>query len=681
MISSLPDAGTEGSLFQSGNGVTASTAISAVGTRITHSTGAFVFVRQASLLDDPVEIAVSVFSDENATQLLSADTVRVLVQTACPAVPELEAPSWGINEFQPPTPSDVELTFDNDLRVFTLRATLPYLRDASTYVVDLADFDQDSDDLRASTNCGARAPLPTLAPYNTLWEAAPHSQYPSALGSVDYLAYPPVQSEWTVAAGSSCGNWTLQRSWTFAELVDCQQRDGVTPSVAVLTDAELGQVSYAGAVYINVVRPLDAQDESAGMQRAQFVYPFTLRFQSFLEATATAQSSNDFQMSTREVTLQNGTGCLQMVVQTVYIPGAIGGLINPSVDLPTDGNGVALAVTAASAGCDAQSTTPCVQQWLVESCPVAWADEYNGEYTLRWEVPGAAPDVFGIISIVQQAAPEGVEQQINFQNGIRFFRAEADWLQGENEVVTGVSPGFSTGEIVYVRDDVSVAAGDENNFGLAITNAWICYSENDVYVIEVADGKQGCVDPFILEAERAQLVADGAAVSTGAAALFNVQLDDGSAAFVLDSVVSTGLFFNAQPIAAAGTRNYTVHLQLELTQLPAGGANKRSLSDSRTQQRPTMIDAVYSMRDGSLRHRKRQAATTAVRNNAEAFSLAAVQDGDAQQGGGDLGGNSGSAAGGSDTDATGDNQGSGAAAMTLSMALVAALCAASLLFA
>ena len=431
-------------------------------------------------------------------------------------------------------------------------------------MVDLADFDPFADDdVCATTNCAARAALAPQTAFTSLWDAAPHAQYPSALDSIAYLAWPPVQSEWTVTA-SACGNVTLTRTFTFAQLVGCVQRDGSTASVSVVTDTN-GQVAYSGAVYASVVRPLDAQDETAGLQQTRHVFPFLFRFVSLMQALTSAESDQNFQLRSRTVSLANDTGCLQMQVQTVYVPGGITQLTNPTVQPPA--NGVALAVTGPDALCDPQVAEPCVQLWSVTSCPTPWDSAYNGEYLLRWTVNGTAEEVFALLSLLQAIAPDDSVQDLAFAHGLRMFRSSADWLSGTGEVEAGVGAGYAVGDTVFVRDTVAVAAGDEQNFELSVLNAWVCYSDNDAYVIEVADGKQGCADAFIRDDQRVQLVLDAVVLTDGTAGDFAVVIADSvDTPFVDSASVSAGVQFSAQPIAAQESRNYTVHLQLQLLQ-------------------------------------------------------------------------------------------------------------------
>lgn len=307
---------------------------------------------------------------------------------------------------------------------------------------------------------------------------------------------------------------------------------------------------YRGSIYVNALTPIDQGHAEWGFSKFRHVYPFEFGFRQRLTALVGVPTEQALRVFVREAKIDT-SGKMLLTVETHYANDE--GLESPSVD-------PALTVGTHSGLCTGASGL-CIQEWHYSK--EGWANSDNIAYQFKWKVHIDQHEVGVSITIKQQLQETQSETGLDVgQLDLRVFASEANLISGSNEVVYG-SKIFDPRERVFIRADLVVPAVDANNFELDVKNVWVCYSEIEGYQIEyIEDQKRGCLDSFILDSERFQIMTEGADTSSE----FTLNTHKDKAWANPAGKASDGFSYLATPQLPAG-RTYTIHVEADVTQV------------------------------------------------------------------------------------------------------------------
>jgi hypothetical protein len=562
----------------------------------------------------------------------------------CNSVVELKD-SQGNIVFSPPVPT-ARIHYESRTTRFTLSVDAAYVHDDASYLIDFDDFSARTDSWRAMSSCANHQNLPSDAelPFRWLWQSAPTASFPHALDG-SFLAYPSVDN-WAQRAGDTtgdaelCGSVHYNTSYSFSELVACERRDGST-AVALGTDVERGLLMYSGNLYVNALAPIDKRREHWGFAKFRHVFPFEFGFKQRVSAVIGVPTEQALRVFVRSAEIDSD-GRLKLAVETHYAQPS--GLMESAVFR----NGVTSRIASVHGdGPCTHGGQLCVQQWKYEA--EQWAEQDNGQFRFTWRV---VIDGHGVgVDITLYQALQEVQSETGLAIGelkLRVFDQLADMSLGENEVDLE-SRIFDPRERMFLRADLIVPQADQLNFGLRLLNVWVCFSEIEGYQIEYIEGqKNGCLDPFIRDTERFQLLDEGAL--TGGP--LDVTIEEFAAE--LPTLIaewrnplgpSAAISFLATPQLPVG-RTYTIHIEAEISQLAptaplqsSSTAEKRSTDDDR-QQEHTQYDGIpiTAIQGGTIDHRRSihfalqghrlRADDGDSQSTALSFQVAAREDGD-----------------------------------------------------
>jgi len=492
----------------------------------------------------------------------------------CLAIPALKD-SKGNTVHSPPVPQ-CRIHYDSSLQRFTLNVNATYLRDDATYLVDFDDFDPKLDNLRYMYGtCGNRdsLPPPTQLPFREMWYSAPTSTFPHAIDG-SYPAY-RTRSSWMMQNDQHCDRIVYNSSYSFNEFTHCQNR-GVGSGYAVALSTENSMLMYRGNVYVNVLVPIDLTQEQWGYTKFRHVYPFEFGFKQRITGLVGTPTEQDLRVFIRSAQIMPN-GQLQLVVETQYA--RTEGLKAPSVS-PSR-----LLTTQGSDPCtNAGSSQLCIQEWHYATAVNApWTDADNHAYNFGWQAVYDSHPMSVTITLQQQL--QEVQSETGLDIGslqLRVFSTQSDLILGQNAVNNDHT--FDPRDTVYVRADLVVPTDDQQNFGLRVANAYLCYSAIEGYKIEYSQtGKQGCLDPFILNSERFHLVDEFQVGSDANTIDFSTDLLNSIQQYLNPAGPTDSFSFLANPQQVVD-RIYTIHVEVEINQ--RSPSNKRSLDGSVDQSAP-----------------------------------------------------------------------------------------------
>jgi hypothetical protein len=493
---------------------------------------------------------------------------------SCLAIPALKD-SKGNTVHSPPVPQ-CRIHFESSLQRFTLKVNATYLRDDATYLVDFDDFDPKLDNLRYMYgNCANRDSLPPPAqlPFREMWYSAPTSTYPHSIDG-SYPAY-KTRSSWMMDNEDHCDRIVYNTSYSFNDLTHCQNR-GIGSGYAVALTTENSMLMYRGNVYVNVLVPIDLNQEQWGYTKFRHVYPFEFGFKQRVSALVGTPTEQDLRVFIRSAQLLPN-GQLQLVVETQYA--RLEGLKAPSV------NPNRLLITQGSDPCSGSGSSQlCIQEWhYATDVNSPWSVADNHAYSFGWQAVYDSHPMTVTITIQQQL--QEVQSETGLDIGslqLRVFYTQSDLVLGQNPVNNDHT--FDPRDTVYVRADLVVPTDDQQNFGLRVVNAYLCYSAIEGYQIEYAEnGKQGCLDPFILDTERFHLIDESQVGGDANVVDFSTNLLDSVQQYLNPAGPTDSFSFLANPQQQVD-RIYTIHVECEITQRAPSA--KRAIDGSVEQAAP-----------------------------------------------------------------------------------------------
>lgn len=478
--------------------------------------------------------------------------------------------SRGNTVYAPPVPT-CRIHYDRTVQRFTLNVTGAYLTDQSTYLIDFDDFNAGNsnyggNNLRQNKGtCASRDDIGNAAavPFIEMWYAAPTATFPHSLDG-SYPAYHP-RSTWSVSTiNNDCSQVYFNTSYSFTNLTHCKKRDD-TYAVALTTRD--GMLMYTGNVYVNILVPIDLNHEEWGYTKFRNVYPFEFGFKQRMTALVGVPSEEDIRVFVRSAQLDSA-GILTLTIETQYA--RPDGLNTASVS-PTNTH---IALTSSADACNGAQQL-CIQLWQYGGS-VAWDPQVDdGTYTLTWQAIDDGHPISVVITLAEKL--QEVQSETGLDIGslqLRVFNTSSDMQLGQNAIDNTYV--FDPRDTVFVRADLMVPTADEQNFGLVIENAYLCYSAIEGYQIEYSEnGKQGCLDPFILDTERFQLINNTVAITTPQGIDFSTNLMSSVSTFLNPTGPSDVFSFVANPQQEVD-RIYTIHLECYITQRTP---TKRSVDD------------------------------------------------------------------------------------------------------
>eukprot|EP01027_Heterolobosea_sp_BB2_P001781 GEZU01002664.1.p1 GENE.GEZU01002664.1~~GEZU01002664.1.p1 ORF type:complete len:500 (-),score=213.02 GEZU01002664.1:64-1563(-) len=425
-----------------------------------------------------------------------------------------------------------------------------------------------SGQINTPTNCQNReaASFPAEVSFADYWNSAPDANKKDALGTTAFLAYPPANI-WTLT-NTSCNQVKYSTELAFSEMLGCRD---LANKQLVTVNSQLGTslTTYQGSIYVSVVRPVDKNDRAAGYNRILFSYPFTFQFNMIVNNVVNVNAEQTAKVTVRDMYIDTD-GKLLMRLDTQFVnPASNNGW---SLYAPTFMAGPkAMTFVEAPAAQTSACAYPCRQTWTAKSSDVA--SSFSGIYDYSWSIVECNGDTCTQTS-------NKVLAKINVDNTLatlqgsnnETFSATISTYSDSGFQVQSAGP-FYQDQRLYVKDTLNVAAADVNNFQVTITNAWVCYPNNDANppVWDPANGKQGCkvAVPGYIEANQiVQLVANGAATTSNQNQLnFQTTMYAPQSISALPYKSTAGFSFAVQPLASATSRVYYLHLETRVDQV------------------------------------------------------------------------------------------------------------------
>ena len=475
--------------------------------------------------------------------------------------------SHGNTVFAPPVPTCL-IHYDRTAQRFTLNVTGAYLNDQATYLIDFDDFNGGNANYGGNSlrtphgTCGSLDTIPSAAtvPFIEMWYSAPTATFPHAIDG----AYPTyrTRSTWAISnVDSDCDQVHFNTSYSFTELTDCKTHSN---GDAVTQSTNNGMLMYTGNLYVNVLVPIDLNHEEWGYTKFRNVYPFEFGFKQRMTRLVGVPTEEDLRVFVRIAELNAG-GVLNLWIETQYArpDGLQSATVSPSGHM---------TVTAPADPCSG-SQVLCIQLWGYTGV-AAWVPASDdGSYTFEWQAINDSHPVSVTVDLEEKL--QEVQSETGLDIGslqLRVFANAADLQLGQNPIDNTYN--FAPRDTVYVRADLMVPTADEQNFDLVVENAYLCYSAIEGYQIEYSEtGKQGCLDPFILDTERFQLINNTQAITHPWDIDFGTDLMGGVSSYLNPTGPSDVFSFIANPQQSVD-RIYTIHLECSISQRNPNG--KRS---------------------------------------------------------------------------------------------------------
>ena len=361
-----------------------------------------------------------------------------------------------------------------------------------------------------------------------------------------------------------CDRVVFNTSYSFNNLTNCENRGGPGSGYAINVSITSDMLMYTGNVYVNILVPIDLTQELWGYSKFRYVYPFEFGFKKRMSALVGVPTEQDLRVFIRSAELSQ-TSVLTLILETQYPRPE--GLKMPTI-IPSG-----RIVLSQSADPCVGLTQLCIQEWHYTAS--SWVEADNILYEFGWQAINDSHPMS--VDVLIQETLQQVQSETGLEIGtlqLRVFKSQSDLVIGQDLVNNDFN--FDPRDVVYIRADAVVPTEDQQNFGLQIINAYLCYSNIEGYQIEYSEtGKQGCLDPFILPSERFQLIIETAVNTAAEVADFDTDLLGSITQYLNPTGPSDAFSFIANPQQQID-RIYTVHLECEISQRPP---TKRSTDD------------------------------------------------------------------------------------------------------
>jgi hypothetical protein len=471
----------------------------------------------------------------------------------------------GTSTVTPPQPT-ITIAYNNNEQLFHFDIVAQYLLQGWTWVIDFVPFTGDytkGTKGLAATNCENRQTADlTGRAFADFWNAAPASDFTTALNSKNYLAYRlgTASPKWTVSANGCDKVAYTTAGFSFDDLLDCRHSDGTTPSI--IRTIVNGAIQYNGTLYVTAVKAVNPLVESEGFQVAQFTAPFFVSFSVSSTAISSGTDNNIFAFAVASLNIQ-ADGNLAMSLATNTFDEDFH-LTSPSVT--TQPSGVALATTG-SAPADAQ-----LQTWAFKTTEPD--TDYSGIYAIQF----TRTDGTSSATVTAQFT---LSLSVNSEYGntgnvlptvLSFWDSNA--FDGAQEKTS-----YTSLDVIYIKSTVTIQNGqDESSYANSIYNVWLCYTvDNSAPVYNPTNNQFGCTAQTWNIRPITQLVSNGNEVLLGA-------LESQFATDVTNAIdgltpVNSGFEFQAAPLATLRSGKFWVQVESRVN-LP--GKKRNALAESKS---------------------------------------------------------------------------------------------------
>jgi hypothetical protein len=292
-----------------------------------------------------------------------------------------------------------------------------------------------------------------------------------------------------------------------------------------------------------------------------------------------------------------GQQTLTLEVRTVYNPvsGEPNVLANPVVgpSQPSTGDLIVGVETNGPASCS--TGTACSQTWTFTVDH--WVETDNGAYKFTYDIATTSDEVFAFVTISLHPEFSDVDVSGSLKSELKLYKDESA-MKNRDAAFAG---SFQPNNVIYGREDVIVAPGDEDQWNLSVQDVYICYTDNPLYTIEwnPNQNKFGCLDGNILASQKRHIIAAGAVDTNSIADFQPVIYAVGDNTLQRPSTFSgAGAFsFLAKPLASttSGTtgvtsRQYSIHV---ISNIAHVDGNKREVRNMHSiHQYPTKTSMI-----------------------------------------------------------------------------------------
>jgi len=197
---------------------------------------------------------------------------------------------------------------------------------------------------------------------------------------------------------------------------------------------------------------------------------------------------NDLTTTVLSTKLINGNN-LQVIIQTKFYSTS-GYLVSP-VATQVPWTFLSIVEGPAQKQCLASSVAGvCIQQWTLQT---GIGTQFTGTYGITWTVASClsptncVPTANAVFSsfVINMNVIQTTVLNTNFQTVLTTYN---------DPFLTPFSGPFGTNGIMYLKNQLTVAAADVNSFNIVFNNVWICYSNSPSFVPtwNPSAGQYGC---------------------------------------------------------------------------------------------------------------------------------------------------------------------------------------------
>ena len=136
----------------------------------------------------------------------------------------------------------------------------------ATYVIDFYSFGSNGYLLNEPGNCQNRREQEFIGitDFDDMWSYSNTADQPGAIGTNQYLAYPPPSDYWTLSS-DSCSPVRYRGTFSWNDLVSCQDYYG-NDLITVLDDGIA--ITLSGTLYVNIIAPYQKGSVDTGYYRS-----------------------------------------------------------------------------------------------------------------------------------------------------------------------------------------------------------------------------------------------------------------------------------------------------------------------------------------------------------------------------------------------------------------------------
>jgi len=408
----------------------------------------------------------------------------------------------------------LEILFDKEGLNFEIAIELDYLGDSAdglfdpsfnlgtTYVVDFSPMNRNEFIYNNTGSCSNRMASSYIdRDISTYWQYSDTPNLPGHLKSQDYLAYPPVSKFWTLTSGTTCKTIKYTGTFTWSDLVHCNDGDG-KQLFSIEDNADT--LKIRGTLYVSVVSPYSTVVANYADYR---VFPLiTKEFGSNIHKMAHIISSNgaDIQLFRGGIygfSFNKSSSVYTFTVLTTTADFLI--LSNPELRDHQE------SVQAGSMWCT-DSNFLCYQFWQVQfqsSCPTNFANSLKFDYRPDCRLPESSENSF-CTSFENENGAELVQLEMtnNYDDdscdpiiftvafeGVITFYDDVEFTQVHDQITS-----YLIGSTMYVSVSVTdiVAITMQS---VTIENVWVCSSNDSANLISSLSsttGLGGCFSKY-----------------------------------------------------------------------------------------------------------------------------------------------------------------------------------------